>query len=206
MKNKKVIKEYFLITIASFITALAVNLFFIHNGLAPGGITGLSLVVSSVTNIDVEIMSLMITIPLLIIATQQLGSNFGIKTLYITLMTPLFLKVVPQIWILSSISEYNTYLELGLSGIAGGLLVGTGIALALKSDCATGGTDVMALLINKYIKKMEVSNIIFILDGIIILTSGFIKKNLWVSVFSLFSLIVIINTIKIITSPKEQEV
>lgn len=206
MIDKKIIKEYSLITFAALITAIAVNNFFLHDGLAPGGITGLALVVSSVTNIKVEIMSLMITIPLLIVATLQLGSQFGIKTLYITLMTPLFMKLVPQVWLFENIAAYNIYLELALSGIVGGLLVGTGIALALKSDCATGGTDVIALLINKFIKKIEVSNIIFMLDGTIILASGLIQKNLWISVFSFFSLIVIINTIKTLTNPKEQEV
>ena len=44
MIDKKIIKQYVLITFAAFITAIAVNIFFVHDGLAPGGITGLSLV------------------------------------------------------------------------------------------------------------------------------------------------------------------
>ena len=200
------IKEYLLITFAAFITAIAVNMFFIHDGLAPGGITGMALVVSSLTKIKVEIMSLVISIPLLILATWKLGKSFGIKTLYITLMTPLFLKIVPQYWLLEGLVKIHPNLELILSGILAGILVGTGIALALKSDCATGGTDVIAILIHQVLKKVEVSNIIFVLDGLIIIASGIIKQNLWISVFSFISLLIIIKTIKTLTNPKEQSV
>ena len=203
MKNKKMIKDYSLITFAAFITSIAVNMFFIHDGLAPGGITGMALVVSSITGIKVEVMSLMISIPLLIIATWKLGSSFGIKTLYITLMTPLFMKVVPQYWLLEGLIKVHPNLELISSGVIAGILVGSGIALALKSDCATGGTDVLAILIQKVLKKGEVSNIIFILDGTIIVASGIIKQNLWISFFSFISLLVIIKTIKTIVNPKE---
>lgn len=206
MTTSKNIKEYILITFAAFITAIAVNMFFIHDGLAPGGITGLALVVSNIVNIEVDLMSLVITIPLLLLATYRLGSTFGAKTLYISLMTPFFMRILPQYWLLEGLANINQYLELGISGALAGILIGTGIALALKSDCATGGTDVMALLIHQYLSKVEVSNIIFVLDGLIIVGSGLIKKNLWVSVFSFLSLLVIINTIKILTTPREQEV
>lgn len=202
MANKKMIKEYSLITFAAFITAIAVNMFFIHDGLAPGGITGMALVVSSITGIKVEVMSLMISIPLLLIATWKLGKSFGLKTLYITLMTPLFMKIVPQYWLLGGLVKVHPNLELILSGLVAGILVGTGIALALKSDCATGGTDVLAILIHRILKKTEVSNIILVLDGTIILASGIIKQNVWISFFSFISLLVIIKTIKTITNPK----
>ena len=200
------IKEYSLITFAAFITAIAVNMFFIHDGLAPGGITGMALVVSSVTGVKVEVMSLMISIPLLIIATWKLGSSFGIKTLYITLMTPFFLRFVPEYWLFEGLVKIHPNLELIASGLVAGILVGTGIAFALNSNCATGGTDVLAILIQRVLKKFEVSSIIFVLDGTIIIASGIIKQNLWISVFSFISLLVIIQTIKTLANPKEQAV
>lgn len=203
MIDKKIIKQYVLITFAAFITAIAVNIFFVHDGLAPGGITGLSLVVSNIISVRVDVVSLMVTIPLLMLATIRLGRTFGVKTLYISLMTPFFMSFLPQYWLFQGLAKINPYLELGLSGIIAGILVGTGIALALNSDCATGGTDVMALLIHQHLDQMKLSNIIFILDGLIIVGSGLIKNDLLVSVFSFISLLVIINTIKILTISTE---
>lgn len=194
-------KDYLKITLAALLTAFAVNFFFIHDGLAPGGITGLALVTSSIIGIGVETMSLMISIPMLIIAVWLLGSSFGIKTLYITILTPLFIKVVPKIWITESIVNIHPLFELLISAVLAGILIGSGIAIALNADCATGGTDVIALIIHHLLKGVKVSTLIFILDGLIIISSGLITKNLWISVFSFVSLLVIIQTIKRLTNP-----
>lgn len=195
-------KDYLKITLSAIVTAIAVKFFFIHNGLAPGGITGLALVTSSVTGIDVEKMSLIISIPMLIVAVLLLGKNFGLKTLYITIMTPLFMKIVPDFWLTARIAEISPILELLVSGILAGLLIGLGIAIALRANCATGGTDVLALIIQYFFKNIKLSNIILVLDGLIIIGSGVVTSNWMISIFSLVSLLVIIQTIKILTNPK----
>ena len=100
-------------------------------------------------------MSLCISIPLLILATIVLGKSFGIKTLYITLMTPLFMKIIPSIHTTAILKEINPVLELIVAGAAGGILVGSAIGIALNHDCATGGTDVIALLIQQVLKFMK---------------------------------------------------
>lgn len=94
--KKEMIKDYLLITISAFLMALAVNFFFAEHTLAPGGITGLSVVLSTFLSMPVENISLGISMPLLVMGLLFLGKGFGIKTLYITLMGPLFLKVIPQ--------------------------------------------------------------------------------------------------------------
>lgn len=195
-------KDYLKITLSAIVTAIAVKFFFIHNGLAPGGITGLALVTSSITGIDVEKMSLIISIPMLLVAVLLLGKSFGIKTLYITIMTPVFMKIIPSYWFTSKLAEINPILELLVSGILAGVLIGTGIAIALKANCATGGTDVLALIIQFFFKGLKLSNIILVLDGLIIIGSGVVTSNWMISIFSLISLLVIIQTIKILTNPK----
>lgn len=195
-------KDYLKITLSAIVTAIAVKFFFIHNGLAPGGITGLALVLSSFLGISVETMSLMISIPMLIVAVLLLGKNFGIKTLYITVMTPLFMKVVPAYWLTQPLVSISPVLEFLVSGTLAGILIGIGIAIALNADCATGGTDVLALIIQHITKYPKLSNIIFVLDGLIIISSGLVTSNWMISIFSLVSLFVIIQTIKICTNPR----
>lgn len=195
-------KDYLKITLSAIVTAIAVKFFFIHNGLAPGGITGLALVTSSITNIKVETMSLVISIPMLAIAVFLLGKNFGLKTLYITIMTPLFMKVVPAIWVTKSLVSISPILEYLVSGTIAGILIGIGISIALNAQCATGGTDVLALIIQYFIKNAKLSNIILMLDGLIIISSGIVTSNWMISIFSLVSLLVIIQTIKICTNPR----
>lgn len=176
------------IVLSSLLTAVVVNFFFMHDGLAPGGITGLALVLSTLLKIEVSTMSLMISLPLLIISTLVLGKGFGIKTLIIILLTPLWMRVLPKYPLLVSLPNL---LEWTISGIVGGLLIGFSIYLAIISDAATGGTDVMALLIQKKLKQVPLSRIILALDGIIIVSTAAIHQEVLLALFSFGSLFVI---------------
>ena len=193
------VKDYVWITFAAAITALAVNFFFAATGLAPGGITGLSLVCSSIFGIPISTMSLCISIPLLLLSTIVLGKSFGIKTLYITLLTPLFMNLLPMIHMTQFFYDIHPILELIIAGLLGGVLVGTAIGIALNHACATGGTDVIALLIQHIFKFLKVSVILFFLDGSVVIASGIITQNILISVFSFVSLMVIIQTISFVT-------
>lgn len=189
--KKEMIKDYLLITISAFLMALAVNFFFAEHTLATGGITGLSVVLSTFLSMPVENISLGISMPLLVMGLLFLGKGFGIKTLYITLMGPLFLKVIPQTHITDNLL---------VAGVIGGLLVGTAIGIAIIRGCSTGGTDLVAMLINKVIKFLKLPVILFMLDGFIIVASGIISKNFMISIYSLISLLLIIKTIGFVTT------
>lgn len=202
MNKQSIIKDYAWITFAACITALAVNFFFKTTGLAPGGITGLSLVCSTIIGVPVEYMSLCISIPLLILSTIVLGKGFGIKTLYITLATPIFMHIIPTMHVTKTLYDIHPLLELIVAGVCGGLLVGSAIGIALNHACATGGTDVIALLIQHVFKFLKVSVILFFLDGSVVISSGVITQNVLISIFSFLSLLVIIKTISYITSKK----
>lgn len=175
------------IVLSPFLTSLAVNLFFQNYGIAPGGMTGLAIVLSTATNISTYIINLCITIPLIIIATFVLGKDFSIKTIVIILLSSLFMKIMPIISFTSNV----------IASIVGGLLIGTSISLALSADAATGGTDTISLLLNKIFKKVKLENLMLIVDGIIIVLSGIIKKDISVSFLSCLSLFVINITIRI---------
>ncbi|NLJ71033.1 MAG: YitT family protein [Clostridiaceae bacterium] len=182
------------ITISAALTAVTVNLFFMHTDLAPGGLTGLAIILSTITGIPLEYMTLVVSVPLLILGMIFIGSKFGIKTLYITLMIPVFIKIVPKVNLMATLPFI---VQLIIAMIVGGLLIGLSIGIALRHDCATGGTDLLAVLIKKIIKIGEIPTIVFICDGLIIIFSGFIAKNVLVSVFSFLTLMIIIPTIKI---------
>lgn len=190
MRKNRLLLDYILITFSSLLMALAVMLFFKEHMLAPGGITGMSIVINALTGFPVEFVSLGISVPLLIMSIVFLGKSFGIKTLYITLTAPLFLKIIPQTHVTSNLL---------VAGVIGGLLVGSSIGIAIIRGCATGGTDLLAMMINKVIKKIKMPVILFLLDGIVIIGSGVISKNYMVSLYSLISLLVIIVSISFIT-------
>lgn len=197
--------DYVGITFSAALTAAAVNIFFQSTGLAPGGITGLSIICSLITKIPVAYMTLCISIPLLVLAAWLLGKSFGIKTLYITLATPVFMKIIPTVDFNALLSGVPELVRLVIAAAAGGLLVGSAIGIALNRGCATGGTDVIALLIQHFFKFLKVSGILLVLDGSVVIASGVISGDFRVAVLSFLSLCVIINTIKLVTSKKTPE-
>lgn len=199
--NKNMIIDFAWITISAILTAMAVNMLFRFTGLAPGGITGLCIIFSTITHIPVDIMTLCISVPLLVLGIIFLGKNFGIKTLYITFLTPLCMRLVPAIPVTSFLSNLPV-VELAVAGLIGGLLVGAAIGLALNRGCATGGTDLIALLVNHFIHFLPVPKILLFLDGAVVIASGIINKNIMIAVFSFLSLLVIIKTISTFTEKK----
>lgn len=203
IKYSAVMQDYACITVSALLTALAVNCIFQSTGLAPGGITGLAIIFSLITKIPVSYMTLCISIPLLVLGTLLLGKSFGIKTLYITLATPVCMKLVPYADFSELLSELPDILVLLLAAVLGGLLVGTAIGIALNHDCATGGTDLIALLIRHFFRFLKLSAILFVLDGSVVIASGVISGNFMIAVFSLLSLFIIIHTIKFVTSRKK---
>lgn len=198
------LRDYAWITLSALLTALAVNCFFQSTGLAPGGITGLAIICSLITKIPVAYMTLCISIPLLALGALLLGKSFGMKTLYITLVTPLCMKLVPFVDFPKVFPGLPNVLTLLLAAVAGGLLVGTAIGIALNHDCATGGTDLIALLIQYFFRFLKLSAILLVLDGSVVIASGVISGNFLIAALSLLSLFIIINTIKFITSKRKE--
>lgn len=199
----ELIQDYACITISALLTALAVNCVFQSTGLAPGGITGLAIICSLITKIPVSYMTLCISIPLLVLGTLLLGKSFGIKTLYITLVTPVCMKLVPYLDFAGLLSGIPHILMLFFAAVIGGLLVGAAVGIALNHDCATGGTDLIALLIQHFLRFLKLSAILFALDGSVVIASGVISGDFLIAAFSLLSLFIIIHTIKFVTSRKK---
>lgn len=186
-------KEIIYLSVSSFLTALAVRLFFIEYSLTPGGITGLSITLSAILHLPIDLISLCISVPLLIVSYFFLGNRFAFKTIFVTITIPLFLRIVPQIHLVNNIL---------LAAVIGGILVGISITIAIWNECATGGTDTIAYLIRHFFKNWELSKIIFVIDMIIVLSSFTISNKLYTSIYSAFSLIVIVITIHLLTKSK----
>ena len=146
-----VFKEYALITAGVLCYALAWILFLIPNNLVGGGVTGVASIVQYATGgvIKVSYSYFVINVILLVIGMSSLGKGFGAKTVYGVLVASLALNfgasLIPQ-EIIRSLSLENGKL---MCVIMGGMLSGFGIGLAMSQGGSTGGTDIVALVLNK---------------------------------------------------------
>ena len=145
--------DYIIITIGTLLFVMGWTSFLLPNHMIDGGMTGASALLSMVTGISVDIWYFGINVGLLILAWFVLGRGFGIKTVYSILLSTLLFRVLgdESMRFLWSVEGQVLYVGDGiLVPIIGGLMEAVGLSLILLRGGSTGGTDILALIVNKF--------------------------------------------------------
>ncbi|QSZ27647.1 YitT family protein [Aceticella autotrophica] len=165
-KVKKIIYDFVWITIGTLLLTLSLDLFLAPNRIAPGGISGLAIVLQHLFGWPVGAVILLINIPLFIISIKILGTGFGAKTLYSTMLLGVSVDVF-------SFLKPLTHDPM-LAAVYGGIIMGLGLGIVFKYGATTGGTDMAAMTIHKYVPFLSVGRILLIIDFIIIVLAGIV--------------------------------
>lgn len=148
MKTNKILSviwDYLLMTIGGFIFCIAWTSFIIPNGLSSGGLTGLCTIIQFATGIPIGWTYPTINVLLLILSFFTLGKGFGFKTIYMIAMTSLFFEVLPKFPQLVVMMD-----EKLLVALVGAAMESVGLGLVLMRGGSAGGTDIIAMMVNKY--------------------------------------------------------
>ena len=172
----EVIKSYGIITIALFANALAWTAFLIPSEIVGGGITGLSALIYYATDIPVAITLILMNIVLLVFGVKSLGLGFGVRTIYSAVILALFFAI------LQPLIPEPVVDDRFMSAILGGILGGASIGLVFTQGASTGGTDIIAMIINKY-RNISQGRVILYLDLVIISSSYLLFQSLEVMVY-----------------------
>ncbi len=178
MKRAYMVQEFLVLVIGCFLMALSINQFLDPHGIAPGGVTGLAIVLNNMTKIPVWIMNLIFNIPLFIFAVKLLKGE-TLKTLCGIGFLTLFLKVIP----VGSVTN-----DVLLSAIFGGIVMGIAMGLIFRVNGSTGGTDLLALLINNFFPSMNPPKLTGIADACVVVFSGLVSCNIEVALYSAIAL------------------
>jgi len=152
---RKSVKNYIFITIGLLLNALGWTAFLIPAQIVGGGISGVGSLLFFAFNIPVGVTVLLVNVVLLFLSLKILGSQFGIRTVYGVVMLSVFLTVF-QFLIKEPIIH-----EGFMATILGGILCGLGIGITFSNGGSTGGTDIIALIINKLYrnKRYEIKEV-----------------------------------------------
>ncbi len=188
--SKKWLIDYTLIIVGSFILASGFVLFITPYKIVPGGVYGVSIVLHYVLGTPVGLMALAFDIPLTIIGTKILGPRFGMKTVVAFVLTAFFNDGLTYLYGYEPLVHGDAL----LSSIFGGLFLGVGLGLIFKSRATSGGSDIIAMIISKYM-RMPVGQLMIMVDSTIVLLGLIVFKD-WK--IPLYSLIVIFITGKVL--------
>ena len=152
MKSNKFLMtlwDYFLMTVGSLIFCMAWTSIIIPTGLTSGGLTGLCTIIEYATGgaIPMGLPYWIINIGLLVIGFLTIGKAFGVKTIYVIILTSVLFNVLPMFPALECHDFENDKL---IGALLGAALESVGLGLVLLRGGSSGGTDIIAMMINKY--------------------------------------------------------
>lgn len=184
--DKKIILDYAKIVLSAILMAASVSLFFDPFGLVQGGVNGISIITKYLVGkagleLSLSVLTIVYNLPLLIIGWIILGREFIFKTLVNTLLTSVFLylfELIPPLEI-----------DLFLAMVIGAVLSGFGCGLAISAGGTTGGSDLLAYILQKTrFKHLPVMNVLMVIDGLIVVAGAFVfgLKNAMYALVSIY--------------------
>lgn len=181
--KRESIKEFALITIGIFLVAISVVYFFEPNNIAAGGITGLAIVINHyIPFISIGPLVLMMDAILFIVALIVLGAKFGAKTIYSSFL------LSTSMWIMQTFIPININNDLILATIFGTLISAVGMAIVFNANASTGGTDIIAKILNKFF-HIEIGKSLLIVDFLVTLL-GAVTFGINIGLYGLLAVII----------------
>ena len=168
LEKKNFGRNLFLFVIGMFISAFAVNLFFEPYNVIPTGSSGLALLISKFSNIDLSLISFVISVIIYVMGILIFGWEYSIKLLEVTLLYPTFLKSTTLITRFIDLENTSLFLIM----IIGGALIGLSSGLIRKSGYNPGGFSVIYDIFYKYF-RMSIGTSGMIVNSILIVISGY---------------------------------
>lgn len=189
-KNKNIIvKKEPLVTrilefiLGCFVVALSYNLFIAPNGIVPGGVGGLAIIVNKITGADNAITIFILNIFLLLLSLILLGKDKTRASILGSILFPIMVKLTENLNVWLQIDTSNVL----LSSVSGAILFGLGAGLIFRAGFTTGGTDIINQIISKYL-KITLGKSMLLSDGLIVIGSVFIFgiKHMLYSMLALY--------------------
>lgn len=175
-KIPKIIMEIVGTILGAFIMAIGVSLFLLPNQLSSGGISGIATITYYLFNMPMGTMIILINVPLFLFSIYKIGKTFFLKSLIGTVALSIFIDILDNIEPLTQ--------DRFLACIYGGIIIGLGTAILLKVNSSTGGTDLVSYVAKKYNPTIRSSNIIVILDIIIVTLNMLFLKEIEIGLYS----------------------
>ena len=183
MITKRSVKEFFVINIGTLIVAIAVFFFMLPSHLTIGSGTALAMVLSNFIPLPVSAITLILNVVLLIIGFLLVGPEFGAKTVYCALLMPVFLGMLERLFPNFQSITQDPFLDV-LCYI---FVVGIGLAILFSHNASSGGLDIVAKLMNKFL-RMDVGKAMSVSGMLVALSSALVydKKIVVISVLGTY--------------------
>lgn len=179
---KDILLLYIAIIAGCLIYAAGIAIFLDPNDLAPGGITGIAIMISYATSIPTGTLVLIINIPLLIIGAKRFGKSFLMYTVVSTVLSSFMIN-----WLSAVRVGIEDKL---LCGIVGGVLMAIGMGIVFKCGGTTGGSDILVKLLRLKYRHLRTGTLFAITDTVIVAISAIVFGNIENALYAGIALVI----------------
>jgi uncharacterized membrane-anchored protein YitT (DUF2179 family) len=202
VSKKLNVKEFIFIAFGLLMYAGAWKAFLLPHQITGGGVTGIGALVFYASGLPISVTFFGINAVLLLIAIKTLGVKFSLRTIYGVSVLTLFFTILPQAPVGTFVGEKEDF----MACVIGGLLSGVGIGLVFLNNGSSGGTDIIAKVVNKY-RNVTLGRILLYCDVLIISSSYFLEiGSLERIVYGLTALTVTTLTVDMVINGVRQSV
>ncbi len=177
----KKLKSYLIISLGLALTAISTGQFYIPNSIVTGGVSGIATILSRI-HIPPGAVFLVINLALLFFSSKVLGRDFVKKSILSVIILSVFVQISD---LLPPLTD-----DIFLATVFGSVLFGIGASLAFTENANTGGTDIIGRLIQSRYPYFPIGTLLLIIDGIIILVSLIIFRNIELALYGLLGLFI----------------
>lgn len=176
VSGRNVAKKYTMIIVGTLVYAVAISLFLEPNRLAPGGVTGIAIIVNYYTGLPTGTLVLIMNIPLLFIGIWKFGGKFFISTIIATGLVSVFIDIIGRFQTVSH--------DRLVCAVLGGILMGGSLGIIFRAGATTGGTDIVARLLKLKFQHIETGRIFICIDTFIVIVSAVAFSNIELAAYA----------------------
>lgn len=186
-------KDIILMVLGAYLVSLSINMFLLPHKMSTGGASGIATIIYYLFKVPMGITILVINFPLFIISIIKLGKGFTFKTITSTVLLSIFLELF----------KYDSFIakapiDLLMSCIFGGIITGLGLSFVLKSGSSSGGSDLLANIIYRCTSVQSLSQVLLIIESVIITATVIAFKDVNLGLYSLISLFISTKVIDVV--------
>ncbi len=170
-KTKRLVLDSGFYVLGSVLYALSVNVFSAPNQIAPGGVTGVATLLNYAFHLPIGTMILVINLPLFIAAWRKCGKGFTVRTVIVTVLSSLVIDISEKFLPVFHGDKI-------LVALFGGLLAGAGLGLIYMRGATTGGSEIVARLLERKLRHIPIGRLILLVDALVVATSALVYKQL----------------------------
>ena len=188
---KEYIVKYALVVLGSALFAAGFQFFLYPNSIIVGGVSGIAMIINFLTGLPVGIMTIVLNIPLFIIAWKHFGGKFIIGSLVGMMLSSLLVDIMATL-------DYSPTGDMLLACLIGGAIKGLGLGIIYYAGATTGGTDIIAKFVRLRFPYINFGTIVLLTDAVIIIAFAMIFDRVEAAMYAVIAMFVVSKVIDLV--------